>query len=114
MLYRFKSKAAADLIMLEADARRLLRIMTGDDRAQGLLRGDALVQAQERLVTAVQADEQARARLEARVRSGQASEQEQDEHRQQQAQVRLSQRAQPMMTMLGRCRAEEADLLWGV
>lgn len=114
MLYRFKSKAAADLIMLEADARRLLLIMTGKDAAQGILRGDAVEQAHQRLQAAVQDDELARARLHERVRTGQATEQEHDEYRRQQAQVRLAQRAQPMIAMLGRCRSEAADLLWGV
>lgn len=114
MLYRFKSKAAAELIMLEADARRLLRIMTGDEPAQGILRGAALEQALERLQAAVQADELARAQLQERVRSGLASIQEQEEHRMQQAQVRLAQRAQPMIMVLGRCRTEQADLIWGV
>ena len=35
MLFKFKSKACADLIMLEADGRRILRAMTGDAPAIG-------------------------------------------------------------------------------
>ena len=113
MLYRFKSKAAADLIMLEADARRLLRIMTGDEASRGILRGELLVQALSQLQAAVQTDEAARKHLQERVRAGLASEQELEEHRRQQAEVRLAQRAQPMIVMLGRCCAEQADLGWG-
>ena len=37
MLFKFKSKAASDLIMLEADARRLLKIILGDDPVQGIV-----------------------------------------------------------------------------
>lgn len=114
MLFRFKSRAAADLIMLEADARRLLRIMTGSDANQGILRGVSLEQALERLQAAVLEDEAQRQRLSERVRSGQATPEEAQEHQQQQQQVRLGQRAQPMITLLGRCKAEEADLVWGV
>ena len=114
MLYRFKSRAAADLIMLEADARRLLRIMTGDDAPRGILRGEALELALARVQAAVQKDEAARQHLQERVRAGVASEQELEEHRRQQAEVRLAQRAQPMMAMLGRCCAEQANLVWGV
>jgi Domain of unknown function (DUF1840) len=114
MLFRFKSKATADLIMLEADARRLLRIMTGAEATRGILRGETLELALRRLQTAVQEDEALRRRLQERVRSGQASEQEIDEDRQQQVQVRLAQRAQPMITLMERSLAQAADLVWGV
>lgn len=114
MLYRFKSKAAADLIMLEADATRLLRIMCGEASAQGILRGPSLVQGRTLLQAAVDTDEQARALLQDKIRSGQASEQDMETYRQQQLDIRLAQRAQPMLVMLSRCLAEEADLLWGV
>jgi len=100
--------------MLEADARRLLRIMCGEASNQGILRGQSLVQARDYLQAAVQADEQSRALLQEKVRSGRASEQELEMHRQQQQEVRLAQRAQPMLVMMSRCLAEEADLLWGV
>jgi hypothetical protein len=35
MLYKFKSKAAGDLIMLEPNGRRMLEIVGKDARAQG-------------------------------------------------------------------------------
>jgi Domain of unknown function (DUF1840) len=36
MLYKFKSKATSDLIMLEPDAQRLLRLMGSDAPAKGI------------------------------------------------------------------------------
>jgi hypothetical protein len=45
MLFKFKSHAASDLIMFEADARRLLKIMIGDDPVKGILQVHALPQA---------------------------------------------------------------------
>ena len=37
MIYKFKSKVTGDLIMLEPDAKRLLRIMDKTDQAKGIL-----------------------------------------------------------------------------
>ena len=36
MLYKFKSKATGDLIMLEPDAMRLLKIMGREDQQKGI------------------------------------------------------------------------------
>ena len=109
MLFKFKSKACADLIMLEADGRRILRAMTGDAPAKGIVQWTDLPQALARLESAVAEDEaqrQAR-RQEAAARGEEAT------HEDPQA-VRLAQRAAPMAQMLRRCMAEEADLVWGV
>ena len=53
MLFKFKSKASADLIMLEADGRRLLKAMIGDDPVQGIVRAADLPAALARLEAAV-------------------------------------------------------------
>ena len=37
MLFKFKSRATSDLIMLEADARNLLKIMLGNDPVKGIV-----------------------------------------------------------------------------
>lgn len=54
MLYKFKSKAAADLIMLEPDARRLLKIMQGEPQAKGIVTVAQLPEVTARLQAAVQ------------------------------------------------------------
>ncbi len=115
MLFKFKSKACADLIMLEADGRRILKAMTGDDPAQGIVRVVDLPAAMARLEAAVAQDEalrQARADRAAAREAGRGS--DKDEEEAALPSIRLAQRAAPMLQMLRRCRAEEADLVWGV
>ena len=109
MLYKFKSKACADLIMLEADGRRILRAMTGEDPHKGIVQVADLPAALARLEAAVAQDEalcqaqaeQARAGIEASQEAPLPA-------------IRLAQRAAPMLQMVRRCMAEEADLVWGV
>lgn len=115
MLFKFKSKACADLIMLEADARRLLQAMIGDDPVKGIVRVADLPAAVTRLQAAVALDEalrQQRAEKAAAKESGQGSDKEEDEAAL--PPIRLAQRATPLLQMLRRCVAEEADLIWGV
>ena len=109
MLFKFKSKACADLIMLESDGRRILRAMTGDAPIKGIVQWADMPQALSRLEAAVAEDEaQRQARLqEAKARGEEVSEADPQA-------VRLAQRAAPMVQMLRRCMAEEADLVWGV
>ena len=51
MLYKFKSKAAGDLIMLEANGRRVLEIIGKDAGPKGIILADQMLAA----VTALQA-----------------------------------------------------------
>jgi Domain of unknown function (DUF1840) len=44
MLYKFKSKVTGDLIMLEPDAKRLLKIMGREDQIKGIFLADQLSQ----------------------------------------------------------------------
>lgn len=114
MLFKFKSKACADLIMLEADGRRILQAMLGDDPVKGIVRAADLAQALSRLDAAVAQDEALR---QARADKTATPTQSQDEDGEGEAAlpaVRLAQRAAPMQQMLRRCMAEEADLVWGV
>ena len=115
MLFKFKSKACADLIMLEADGRRILKAMIGDDPVKGIVRVADLPQALARLDAAVVQDEtlrKARAEKAAARAAGQAVDEEAEEPAL--PAVRLAQRANPMQQMLRRCMAEAADLVWGV
>ena len=49
MLYKFKSKATGDLIMLEPDAKRLLKIMGREDQVKGIFLVDQLAEAMAQL-----------------------------------------------------------------
>lgn len=117
MLFKFKSQATSDLIMLEADARRLLRIMIGDDPVKGIIQVSELPQVMVRLERAVAEDEAARqqrselaknsAKLDPQDASTPVSAEALDP-------VRLAQRASPMLKLLKRCQSEESDVVWGV
>ena len=115
MLFKFKSKACADLIMLEVDGRRILKAMLGDDPIKGIVVVADLPKALARLDAAVAQDEalrQARAEQAQARAAGEAVSQEDDEAVL--PTIRLAQRAAPMQQMLRRCMDEKADLVWGV
>lgn len=114
MLFKFKSKASADLIMLEADGRRILRAMTGDDPVKGIVQAADLAQALARLEAAVKEEEAMRKAHAEMAAARAAGEPVEEEGEVALPAVRLAQRAQPMQQMLRRCLAEEADLVWGV
>lgn len=110
MLYKFKSKAAADLIMLEPNGRHLLTILGKDQTdslRRGILRPAEMPHAIELLEAAVHADEarQQQAADEARER-GEDPERPQG--------VSLRQRVAPFIEMLRHCLREDEDLVWGV
>jgi len=111
MLFKFKSQAASDLIMLEDDARRLLKIMLGNDPVKGIVQSQDLEACIAALESAVVLDKQARqSRSDPKNAPGHEGN---DDHAALSA-VTLSQRAEPMLKMLKRCKAEDADLVWGV
>jgi len=114
MLFKFKSKAAADLIMLEADARRLLKIMLGDDPAKGILPLEDLPAVLARIDAAVQQDEALRKARSQKAQQQPAQESRDDSDEPELPAVRLAQRAAPMQQMLQRSIAEESDIVWGV
>ena len=115
MLFKFKSKACADLIMLEADGRRILKAMVGDDPVKGIVVAANLPQALARLESAVAQDEALR-KLRAEKTAARQAGQERTEDEEEAAlpAIRLAQRATPMLQMIRRCMAEQADLVWGV
>ena len=112
MLFKFKSSATADLIMLEADARRLLQILLNEEApVKGIVQWQKMPAAVESLQRAVQADEECRREWAERRNSGALN---QDSDANAPEAVRLGQRAQPMIKMLQRCLHEQADMYWGV
>ncbi len=111
MLFKFKSQATSDLIMLEADARRLLKIILGDDPAKGIVPFAALPRAIAALESAVAQDE-----LDRKHRTDKAQtliSGEGDESVPLNT-VSLAQRAAPLLKLLKRCLSEESDVVWGV
>lgn len=108
MLYKFKSRAAPDLIMLEPNGRRVLQIVGKyDEDRRGILQVaemPAAIAALEAAITQEEAERRA-AEAEAAARSEELPEQEG---------VSLRQRATPFIEMLRRCQAANKEIVWGV
>jgi Domain of unknown function (DUF1840) len=107
MLYKFKSKAAGDLIMLEPNGRQVLQIIGKDPGPKGIIEPAQMGAAVQALEAAIakdeagqkQADAQASAKGEKPVRAEGIS---------------LRQRAVPFVDMLRRAEKEGEDIVWGV
>ncbi|WP_462388349.1 DUF1840 domain-containing protein [Acidovorax sp. Q11] len=105
MLYKFKSRAAADLIMLEPQGRQIVTIMGKTPGASGIVTAAQIPGAIAALEAAVAAEEALPPVDEA---GEEVTEQERAEA------VRLRQRVAPLIEMLRRSAAEQVDVVWGV
>jgi hypothetical protein len=101
-MYRFKSKADGDLIMLAPVGDQLLRTIGREPAAKGIIEATALPQAIAALEQAIAAAEPARA--ESRKPDDDAGADA----------IGLQQRAWPLLEMMRRSLAERADIVWGV
>ena len=111
MLFKFKSQATSDLIMLEADARRLLKIILGDDPVKGIVQSNDLSRAISALESAVAQDESDRKQGAEKAQTLISGE---DDESVPLNTVSLAQRAAPMLKLLKRCLVEKSDVVWGV
>ncbi|GKT01914.1 DUF1840 domain-containing protein [Acidovorax sp. SUPP3434] len=107
MLYKFKSRATADVIMLEANGRQLLQIMGKGTDPHGIVTAAQIPAALQALEAAVAADD-AKGRSDA----GEAPGSEDDDAGERPDTVRLRQRAAPIIDMLQRSAAEGHDVIW--
>lgn len=105
MIYKFKSKATGDLIMLGPNGDQVLRLMGREPSAQGILEPQHMAQARQRL-------EDALAQADAAAAQAKASASDDDE-RQREA-VSLRQRVWPMVQMIERAAAAGEAIVWGV
>lgn len=107
MLYKFKSKAAGDLIMLEPNGRRVLEIIGKDPGPKGIIQPTEMDAAASALEHAI-ADEEARlqAAIDEAGAKGEVPPKPPD--------VSLRQRAVPFIDMLRRCRKADREIVWGV
>ncbi|HET8744266.1 MAG TPA: DUF1840 domain-containing protein [Ramlibacter sp.] len=107
MLYKFKSKAAGDLIMLEPNGRRVLQIIGKDPGPQGIILPEEMPGAVAKLEQAIAQEE---AEHKALVAEAQAKGQVPPKFEA----VSLRQRAVPFIDMLKRCEKEQKEIVWGV
>lgn len=110
MLYKFKSRATADVIMLEANARQLLKIVGKGEEPHGIITVAQIPAAIEALQAAVAAEEAAARERGQAADSDEAAAQEGDAPARDP--VTLRQRATPFIDMLRRSAAEEHDVIW--
>lgn len=103
-MYRFKSKADADLLMLAPAGDQILRIVGKEPASQGIIPAAELAEAIAALEVAIAAAEMAR-----QAGAGNAAEEDAGA-----TAVGLGQRAWPMLEMMRRSLAERADIVWGV
>ena len=107
LIYKFKSKAAGDLIMLEPNGRQVLEIIGKHAGPQGIILPEEMEPAIEQLQRAVERAESAPApKAPASERDGDAATGERD--------VTLRQRAVPFIDMLRACKAAGKEIVWGV
>lgn len=104
MLYKFKSAATGDLIMLEPNGRRVLEIIGKDAGPKGIILPEQMPAALAALEQAIAADEAAR----------KAPAEAEDDATTPAATVSLRQRAVPFVDMLKRCSAAGKEVVWGV
>ena len=115
MLYKFKSKATADLIMLEPNGKQILRIIGKEPATKGILEVLEMPRAIEALRQAVQQEEDTRAQLDAQNVSGSVDTKDTKGAvtSGQERPVSLRQRAAPFIDMLQRAHKANKDVVWG-
>jgi hypothetical protein len=107
MLYKFKSKAAGDLIMLEPNGRQVLQIIGKDPGPKGIIEPGQMSAAIRALEAAIEREEaeQKQAASEAEQKGDKAARPDG---------ISLRQRAVPFVDMLRRAEKAGQDIVWGV
>ena len=102
-MYRFKSKADGDLIMMTPVGDQILRLIGRAPAAQGIIEVGAIPAAIAALEQAIAAAEAERGAM-----------RDDDDRAGGNVEVGIAQRAWPMVEMMRRALAERADIVWGV
>ena len=103
MIYKFKSKATGDLVMLGPSGDQMLQIIGKSAAPKGIIESGAMPAAIAALEKAVADDEAERVRAEAEGAPPRRD-----------GTVSLKQRAWPLIEMLRRAHSAEQDIVWGV
>lgn len=112
MLVRFKSKAAAEVLMYEEHAKQILDLLNKDVK-QGIITAAETPQAVARLEEEIA---ESRQRVEEARRDEQAAEgkEEDEEEAEPVEQVSFATRVYPFLEMLRAAKREGKDVVWGV
>lgn len=106
-MYRFKSQAAADVLMLETNARQLLDAAGKQAGPTGIFTVEQIPGVLSRLAAAIALEAESR-------HKGDAFAVEDHEAEAELGHVALYQRAAPLIDMLKRSLKEGKDVVWGV
>ena len=107
MLYKFKSKAAGDVIMLQPNGEKVLSIIGKDSGPQGIILPAQMKAAIDALNAAV-------AQEEADQKAASAAAQAEGKGVPRLESVSLRQRAHPFIEMLRQCDKAGQEIVWGV
>jgi len=107
MIYKFKSKAAGDLIMLGLSGDQALRAIGKEPTANGIIEPATMP-------AAIRAIEEAIAREEAQRRKADAQAVAEGRTPSRADGVTLRQRMWPLVEMLKRANGEDKEIVWGV
>lgn len=103
MIYKFKSKAAGDVIMLGPNGDHVLRLIGKEPAATGIIEPAAMPAAMAAIEQAVAADEAARQGATEPARAAAPADR-----------ISLRQRAWPLVEMMKRAHAANQEIVWGV
>jgi cyclopropane-fatty-acyl-phospholipid synthase len=107
MLYKFKSKATGDLILLEPQGRRFLSLIGKPVEPKGIIEPEHMGQAILALQNAVKTEEAQQAQAVAQAQAeGHAPPKFEA--------ISLRQRCKPIIDMLQRCEKAGQAIVWGV
>ena len=107
MLYKFKSKATGDLILLEPQGRQFLQLIGKAVEPKGIIEAEQMPQAIKALQDAVAAEELQLAEAVAQAKvQGQTPPKFEA--------ISLRQRTKPIIDMLQRCHKAGQPVVWGV
>lgn len=107
MIYKFRSKAAGDVIMLGPNGDALLRAIDREPAPKGIIEPKDMAVAIAAIERSIAADEAARAEAEAEAR-------DKGEPLPPREGVTPRQRLWPMVEMLRRAQAADEPVVWGV
>jgi Domain of unknown function (DUF1840) len=113
MLYKFKSKATGDLIMLEPQGKHILKLIGKESGAKGIILPSEMLAAIDALNAAVAQEEEAikAAKEASKVENHEAASAPTAEGPRV---ISLKQRVVPFIDMLRRAHAEDKEVVWGV
>jgi phage-related baseplate assembly protein len=102
MIYKFKSKAAGDVIMLAQTGDKVLGLIGKPSGAKGIIEPADMPAAMHTLAAAIEADEAQRQQAQAAGEPPSGGEA-----------ISLRQRAWPLVEMMKRSHAADAPIVWG-